>query len=117
MSHSLSEEFRSSPNDSAAFGTVPHSSEGFRNVQNTSERKDDHKLSVREVARMFEAAGVARTERSITNWCQPNKQGIPRLDAYFESNERKYFITPRSVESAIQEEQSKERTRSTAIPV
>lgn len=58
---------------------------------------------------MFEAAGVARTERSITNWCQPNKTGIARLDAFFDPNERKYFITPQSVELAIKEEQSKER--------
>jgi hypothetical protein len=64
-------------------------------------------MTVREVARMFEAAGVARTERSITNWCQPNKLGIGRLDAYFDPNERKFFITPQSVEQAITEEKAK----------
>ena len=53
---------------------------------------------------MFEAAGVARTERSIINWCQPNRQGIVRLDSYYDPNERKYYITPQSVESAVQEE-------------
>jgi predicted RNase H-like nuclease (RuvC/YqgF family) len=53
---------------------------------------------------MFETAGVARTERSIINWCQPNRQGIARLDSYFDPNERKYYITPQSVELAIQEE-------------
>jgi predicted RNase H-like nuclease (RuvC/YqgF family) len=56
---------------------------------------------------MFETAGVARTERSITNWCQPNKSGIARLDAYFDPNERRYFITPQSIELAIQEEKAK----------
>src|SRR6266852_6220024 len=66
-----------------------------------------HTLTVREVARMFEAAEVARTERSITNWCQPNKSGIARLDAYFDPNERRYFITPQSAELAIQEEKAK----------
>jgi hypothetical protein len=53
---------------------------------------------------MFETAGVARTERSIINWCQPNRQGIARLDSYFDPNERKYYITPQSVEAVIQEE-------------
>jgi hypothetical protein len=59
------------------------------------------------LARMFETAGVARTERSITNWCQPNKSGIARLDAYFDPNERRYFITPQSTELEIQEEKAK----------
>jgi hypothetical protein len=62
---------------------------------------------VREVARMFESAGVARTERSITNWCQPNRSGIARLDAYFDPNERKYFIAAKSVKQAIEEEKTK----------
>lgn len=56
---------------------------------------------------MFEAAGVARTERSITNWCQPNRTGVARLDAYFDPNERKYFISPQSVELAMAEEKAK----------
>jgi hypothetical protein len=43
----------------------------------------------------------------ITNWCQPNRTGIARLDSYFYPNERKYFITPQSVELAIQEEKAK----------
>ena len=50
---------------------------------------------------------MARTERSIINWCQINKVGIPRLDNYFDPNERKYFISPQSVELAIQEEKAK----------
>ena len=56
---------------------------------------------------MFETAGVARTERSIINWCQPNQMGIARLDSYFDPNERKYFITPQSVELAIAEEKAR----------
>jgi hypothetical protein len=101
------EPFRSLPNPSEIFGTIPKDSESFRNVPNHSVRKENHTLTVREVARMFEAAGVARTERSITNWCQKNNQGIPRLDAYLDPNERRYFISPQSVERAIQEEQAK----------
>ena len=76
-------------------------------VPQISERKESHTLTVREVARMFEAAGVPRTERSIVNWCQLNRTGIARLDSYFDPNERRYFISPQSVEQAIAEEKAK----------
>jgi hypothetical protein len=89
------------------FGKVPNAAEGFRNLRNDSERKENHTLTVREVARLFETAGVARTERSIINWCQPNKMGVPRLDCYFDPNERRYFISLQSVELAIKEEQAR----------
>jgi len=102
-----SEPFRAVPNSSADFGTVPNTSESFRTLRHHSERSENHTLTVREVARRFEDAGVARTERSIVNWCQPNKMGVARLDCYFDPNERKYFITPQSVELAIAEEQAK----------
>ena len=91
---SATEEFRTVPNDAVEFGKVPQA----------AERNENHTLTVRESARMFEAAGVARTERSIINWCQANRQGIARLDSYFDPNERKYYITPQSVEAVIQEE-------------
>ncbi len=89
-----SADFRTVPKDAADFGTVPQA----------AERRENHTLTVRETARRFETAGVARTERSIINWCQPNRQGIARLDGYYDPNERKYYITPQSVETAIQEE-------------
>ena len=94
-------------NDAEGFGNVRKDSEGFGSVPKISERGENHTLTVREVARLFEASGVARTERSIVNWCQPNAQGLSRLDAYFDPNEHKYFITPQSVELAIQEELAK----------
>ena len=109
MSNDSSEAFRTIPNDSEEFGNIPKGSERFRNVRNDSDPRQTHTLTVREVARLFEAAGVARTERSITNWCQPNKTGIARLDAYLDPNERKYFISRESVEVAIQEEQAREK--------
>lgn len=99
-----SERFRNVPHPSESFGTVPKGAEAFRNVPKLSERTENHTLTVRDAARMFEAAGVARTERSIVNWCQPNRTGIARLDSYFDPNERKYYVTPESVERAIQEE-------------
>src|SRR5881394_2494052 len=99
-----SENFGTVPNLSADFGNVPQDAEAFGTVPNHSERHEKHTLTVREVARMFETAGVPRTERSVVNWCQPNRMGIPRLDCYFDTNERKYFISHESVERAISEE-------------
>ena len=90
----VSADFRKIPQDAEAFGTVPQG----------SELRENHTLTVKETARRFEMAGVARTERSIINWCQPNRQGIARLDGYYDPNERKYYITSQSVETAIQEE-------------
>jgi hypothetical protein len=95
------------PNHSETFRSVPQNAEPFRSVPHHAERKDNHTITVREAARLFEAAGVARTERSIVNWCQPNKMGIARLDCYFDPNERKYYLTPESVERAIEEEKSR----------
>ena len=92
------------PQAAAEFRTVPNAAEDFGKVPQVAERKENHTLTVRETARMFEAAGVARTERSVINWCQPNRQGITRLDSYYDPNERKYYITPQSVEAVIQEE-------------
>jgi hypothetical protein len=93
----VSADFRKLPKDTEAFGTVPQA----------SERRENHTLTVKETARRFEAAGVARTERSIINWCQPNRQGVARLDGYFDPNDRRYYITPESVELAIGEEKAK----------
>ena len=102
-----SETFRTVPHPAEEFGKVPNAAESFRTLRNDAERKENHTLTVREVARMFETAGVARTERSIINWCQPNKTGVARLDCYFDPNDRKYFVTPQSVELAIAEEKAK----------
>jgi hypothetical protein len=103
------------PQTSADFRTMPKAAEEFGKVPQVAERKENHTLTVRETARMFETAGVARTERSIINWCQPNRQGIARLDSYYDPNERKYFITPQSVETAIQEEIQRAK-KSTDVP-
>lgn len=63
---------------------------------------------MREVARHFEQAGVTRTERSIVNWCRANRQGVARLDAFFDENEGRYYITQQSVTRAIKEERAKQ---------
>ena len=102
-----SEGFRTVPQPSETFGKLPHNAERFRSIPHVAERQENHTLTVREVVRLFEAAGVARTERSIVNWCQPNRTGLARLAAYYDPNERKYFITLQSVELAIEEEKAK----------
>ena len=102
-----SETFRTVRNSAEEFGNIPNAAESFRTLRHDAERKENHTLTVREVARMFETAGVARTERSIINWCQPNKTGVARLDCYFDPNDRKYYVTPQSVELAIAEEKAK----------
>ena len=117
MTDQISEEFGNLPNPSATVGTVPQDAEGFgnlpqaaetfRTMRNAAERTEQHTLTVREVVRLFEVAGVPRTERSIINWCQPNHQGVARLGAFYDTNERKYFITPQGVTAAIREEQAK----------
>ena len=103
------------PQASAEFRTVPKIAEDCGKIPQAAERKENHTLTVRETARMFETAGVARTERSIINWCQPNRQGISRLDSYFDPNERKYYITPQSVEAVIQEEIQRANKSSEAL--
>jgi hypothetical protein len=77
------------------FHTVPHSAEPLP----PSDWRESYALTVRETTRLFETAGVARSESSIVNWCPKNRQGIARLDAYYDPHERRYFITvtvPRS---------------------
>ena len=102
-----SEDFRKVPNSAEEFGNAPKHSEAFRTVPNDAEARESHTLTVKEVARMFENAGVARTERSVVNWCQRDAAGSSRLDSYFDPNERKHFITPESVDRAINEELAK----------
>lgn len=111
-----SESFGTVPHPSESFRSVPNVSASFRNVPNVSERTADHVLTVREVARMFEDAGVSRTERSIVKWCLPNKHDVARLDAVFDANERKWFITQESVERAIAEEQARDARRNEPLP-
>ena len=111
-------DFSSRPHASATFGSMqqaaegfgklPHSAESFRNVPHASERTERHTLTVREVVRLFEDRGVPRSERTIVNWCQPTRLGAAHLDAYFDNNERRYYVTPESAERVIEEEKAKQ---------
>ena len=65
-------------------------------------RMEEHTLAVREVARIFEESGLDVTERTVLNWCHPNKRdGSYRLDCYFDLVEKRYYITPQSVQAVI----------------
>jgi hypothetical protein len=110
-----SEPFGTVPHRAESFRTVPNRSESFRTTRNSAERKSAHTLTVKEAARLFEAAGVTRTERSIVKWCLPNKHDVARLDAFFDSNERKWFITEQSVELAIGEEKARAARRNEPV--
>jgi hypothetical protein len=101
------ESYGNVPQDAESFGNVPQTAASFGKLPHGAERTENHTITVREAARLFEAGGVARIERSIVNWCQPNRQGVARLDCYFDPNERKYYITPQSIERAIAEEKDK----------
>ena len=131
-SETPSEAFRQVPNPAERRGTMPHPAELFGSLPNPAETvrtvphsaeplppadwRESYTLTVRETARLFETAGVARSERSIVNWCQRNRQGIARLDAYFDPNERRYFITRQSVDTLIAEEKAR-AVKHTAEPV
>jgi hypothetical protein len=116
MTQLQADQLGNMPKDSESFGTVRPDAEAFGSLPNCSARKERHTLTVREVARMFEQAGVPRTERSIINWCQPNKLGVPRLDCYLDPNERKYYLTAESVELGIAEEKAKAAKGSVSEP-
>jgi len=111
-----SKDYGNMPHSAATFGNVPQPAAPFRKLPHLAERTENHTVSVREAARLFEAAGVARIERSIINWCHPNRQGVARLDCYFDENERKYYITPQSIERAISEEKAKAEQLGKSLP-
>jgi hypothetical protein len=50
---------------------------------------------------------VPRTERAITKWCNINARGVTRLDCCYNEAERKYYITPASIEKVMVEERKK----------
>jgi hypothetical protein len=93
-----SETLRSFSESNGNVSELPH---------NVSERTTEHTLTVHEVAKTFEERGLYITERTILNWCHPNKKGITRLDCYYENREDRYFITPKSTETAFHDELEK----------
>jgi hypothetical protein len=113
MMRNDAEPFRTVPQPSESFGTVPHGAESFRTI--SEEERAKYTLTVREAARVFERRGVARSERSITNWCTINKDGLSRLACHFDPNDRRYWITPESVERVIAEELTKAKVAAAQV--
>jgi hypothetical protein len=96
------------PKDSEGLGRASEvGSETDRKFRKLSERTEEHTVTVREAAKIFEEANLPVTERTIINWCNPNKRGIVRLDCYFDEGDGKYFITPQSIEQVIKDESPK----------
>lgn len=102
-----------------AFGTLPNelpfasedvpnkTPELFRTAPLCSDDHPGFTITVREAAHIFEEANVPRTERAITNWCNRNTRGVIRLDCCYSELDRKYYITPESIEKVLQEERMK----------
>jgi len=83
---------------------------GGLHSKDPTQTEELHTLTVRDVAKMFDNAGVPRSERSISRWCQPNTQGEKRFDAFLDEKEGKgkYYITPESVRRVLEEEKAKQ---------
>ncbi len=97
-----SEEVLNEPNK------VPNNSEGkYRTAPTCSADNSQYTITIREAARIFEEAGVPRTERALTNWCNKNVRGITRLDCCYRESQRRYYITPQSIDGVIKEERQK----------
>src|SRR4051794_13456304 len=106
-----SENFGNIPNQtSEAIKIFPNVSEvNHVPFRKPSERKPSHTLTVREVARIFEDQDLPISEHTVTNWCKQNSQGICRLDGFYDEAERRWYITPESVDLAIKEERTRLR--------
>ena len=100
------------PLRSDLFGTaraVPNEPpEVFRTAPVCTAADGDHTITVREAARLFEEAGVPRTERALTKWCNRNARGLTRLVCCYHEPERKYYLTPASIERVIAEERQRQ---------
>jgi len=84
--------------------------EPARTIPESKERTPNHTVPVKFAVRMFEKAGVPRTERSMTKWCKASRYDNPsetRLDCFYDERVHRYFITTASIERTIQEEKEK----------
>ena len=100
--------FKASDADKNGAEDIPKNGvEPQRTAPTCSQEHSEHTITIREAARIFEEAGVPRTERAITNWCNQNARGVARLDCCHNEVERKYYITPASIHRAVKEERKK----------
>ena len=73
-----------------------------------SDSRELHTVTIQEAARLLDAAGVPRSQRPLVRWCSPDAHGVGRLECVYDGNERRYWITPESIERAIEEEKAKQ---------
>jgi hypothetical protein len=59
-------------------------------------RSDKHRLTTREVMKMFEEAGVPRNQRTIERYCKDGS-----LDCFPDTLEKRYYITHESADILI----------------
>lgn len=86
----------------------PTSTDSGDQDQEPPVKSDKHILTVREVGRTLHSAGVPRTERTITRWCRPTREGeTARLNAVLDTNDGRYYVTEESVDLVIAEEKAK----------
>jgi hypothetical protein len=98
------------PSFAASSGTLPQDAEKINNpLPQHAARTAEHTLTVRDIVRLFEIENIFVAERTITNWCHANKKGISRLDGFFDEEERRWLITPASVQKVLDEEKKKIR--------
>lgn len=83
----LSDYVRPEPTMTDQVGPRPTSS---------SVRREEHNLTTREALQLFEAAGLPRNQRSIERYCADGK-----LDAFFDSDEQRSYISRASAERLI----------------
>jgi hypothetical protein len=101
------ESYGTLPKDSEHFGNLPHASENVGVL--TEEERATYTLTVRAAARIFESRGVPRSERSIQNWCKKVNGEPSRLVCRYDWNDRRFWITPESVDAVIAEEVAKQK--------
>jgi hypothetical protein len=84
------------PKDSEGVGSASEvTSESVKQIRNRTGRTEDHTVTVREAGKIFEEASLPVTERTIINWCNPNKRGIVRLDCYFDEGDGCCCMNPK----------------------
>jgi hypothetical protein len=84
---------------------IPNTSEEHHGTApSCSDENSEHTITVREAARIFEEAGILRTERSLTNWCNKNARGVTRFDCCYSESQHRYYITPQSINEVVKEE-------------
>jgi len=79
-------------------GSLPQSSDGIRArpLPTARIRTADHILTAEEVVELLRTAGVGRSIRRVTEYCQRGD-----LDAFRDPDERRWYVTPASANELI----------------